>query len=273
MDSDSKFWTHEKTVEFIDLFKESQCLWNPQHPQFKDTTSKNVAWEDLSQAVGCDSIEARRKMKNLQGQFSREEKKLKQKRKAGATGELSSTWNYYKHMLFVKNKRKYGFKCGMETGDEVEVSDETELQEAMDNLASTGNESSSSVTEPVTILREKPMTRRQTMAKTKKLINSADIIDDEEDDMKISGGMMTMTTTRGGSRELVRGNVRRDNSDIFGELVAGKLKRLKTEHARNTVEHLISNILWEASLGKYDHPNRIVTSADNDIIIESIAND
>lgn len=46
----------------------------------------------------------------------------------------------------------------------------------------------------------------------------------------------------------------RKNSDIFGEFVACKIENLKTDYAKNTVEHLISNILWEASLGKYDLP-------------------
>lgn len=46
----------------------------------------------------------------------------------------------------------------------------------------------------------------------------------------------------------------KDQFSIFGEHVACKIRSLKTEFAKNTVEHLIGNILWEASTGKYDHP-------------------
>lgn len=46
----------------------------------------------------------------------------------------------------------------------------------------------------------------------------------------------------------------KDQFSIFGEHVACKIRGLKTEFAQNTVEHLIGNILWDASNGKYDHP-------------------
>ncbi|CAH1991676.1 unnamed protein product [Acanthoscelides obtectus] len=41
---------------------------------------------------------------------------------------------------------------------------------------------------------------------------------------------------------------------IFGELVSNELRNLKTDYAGNTVEHMISNILFEANMGKYDYP-------------------
>lgn len=46
----------------------------------------------------------------------------------------------------------------------------------------------------------------------------------------------------------------RDDGQIFGEYVASKLRKLRTEYARNTVQHLINNILYDAFLGKYDSP-------------------
>lgn len=39
---------------------------------------------------------------------------------------------------------------------------------------------------------------------------------------------------------------------LFGELVEEKIQCLRTECAQNIVEDLISNILFEASMGKYD---------------------
>jgi hypothetical protein len=46
----------------------------------------------------------------------------------------------------------------------------------------------------------------------------------------------------------------KDNFSVFGEYVSYKIRKLKTEYAQNTVEYLISNILWEAANGKYDRP-------------------
>lgn len=45
----------------------------------------------------------------------------------------------------------------------------------------------------------------------------------------------------------------RDKFDVFGEHMACKVRDLKTTCAQNIVEHLISNILFDASMGKYDY--------------------
>lgn len=45
----------------------------------------------------------------------------------------------------------------------------------------------------------------------------------------------------------------RDKFDVFGEHMACKIRDLNTTCAQNIVEHLISNILFDASMGKYDY--------------------
>lgn len=55
-------------------------------------------------------------------------------------------------------------------------------------------------------------------------------------------------------KTMYENKVERDECQIFGDLVATKLRKLNTDHARNASQHCISNILWEASLGRYDHP-------------------
>ncbi|XP_066999018.1 uncharacterized protein [Anabrus simplex] len=62
----------------------------------------------------------------------------------------------------------------------------------------------------------------------------------------------------------------RDNFDIFGELVAHKLRHLRTDYARTTVEHLISNILYEASMGKYDFPESNASSSASSQVTSSL---
>ncbi|CAH1970835.1 unnamed protein product [Acanthoscelides obtectus] len=55
-------------------------------------------------------------------------------------------------------------------------------------------------------------------------------------------------------KTIYHNKMERDGFHIFGELVSNKLRNLKTDYARNTVEHMISNILFEANMGKYDYP-------------------
>lgn len=48
----------------------------------------------------------------------------------------------------------------------------------------------------------------------------------------------------------------RDEFNIFGEHIANKIRKLPSVHAQNTVQHLISNLLYEAELGKYNYRER-----------------
>ncbi|KAF6202449.1 hypothetical protein GE061_004849 [Apolygus lucorum] len=57
-----------------------------------------------------------------------------------------------------------------------------------------------------------------------------------------------------------------ERNDLFGEYVAAKLRSLKTDAARNRVECLIANILYEASKGTFDDA---VTTADITNIIQA----
>lgn len=44
----------------------------------------------------------------------------------------------------------------------------------------------------------------------------------------------------------------RDQFDVFGELVAHKIRNLDNRYAKTTVQHLINNLLYNAELGKYN---------------------
>lgn len=48
-----------------------------------------------------------------------------------------------------------------------------------------------------------------------------------------------------------------DDFDVFGDIVARKLRRFRTRCAQITVQHLINNILYEAEMGRYDEPINI----------------
>lgn len=49
----------------------------------------------------------------------------------------------------------------------------------------------------------------------------------------------------------------RDETDIFGEYVATKLREIKNTSARNTAQYHINNILFHASMGEYDWPSNL----------------
>lgn len=63
------------------------------------------------------------------------------------------------------------------------------------------------------------------------------------------------TCNKGIKRKIVE---EKDEHAIFGEYVASKLRKLSSHIARCTVQHKISDILWEADLGLYDCQQQMV---------------
>ncbi|CAI6357804.1 unnamed protein product [Macrosiphum euphorbiae] len=47
-----------------------------------------------------------------------------------------------------------------------------------------------------------------------------------------------------------------DDFDAFGDVVARKVRGLRTHYAQCTIQHLINNLLYDGELGKYDFPPR-----------------
>lgn len=45
-----------------------------------------------------------------------------------------------------------------------------------------------------------------------------------------------------------------DDFDAFGDIVARKLRSLRTHYAQCTIQHSINNLLYDGELGKYDIP-------------------
>lgn len=52
---------------------------------------------------------------------------------------------------------------------------------------------------------------------------------------------------------LIRNRQGVDEYTLFGEQIAIKLRSLKTDYARITVQHHINNLIYEAQMGKYDY--------------------
>lgn len=63
-----------------------------------------------------------------------------------------------------------------------------------------------------------------------------------------------------------------DDFDVFGDIVARKLRGLRTHYAQCTVQHLINNLLYDGELGKYDSPPQPYhTRSNNNYVNESAA--
>jgi hypothetical protein len=62
------------------------------------------AWNEISQLLGCDQTEVRKKMESLLTSFRRERQKEETKTGSGADEAYKSFWFAFKSMLFLRGK-------------------------------------------------------------------------------------------------------------------------------------------------------------------------
>lgn len=61
------------------------------------------------------------------------------------------------------------------------------------------------------------------------------------------------------TKSLYQKNEDKDEFDNFGQHIACKIRKLSTSYAKNTVQNLITNLIYQAELGQYDQPSQSVT--------------
>lgn len=80
-------WTNDTCLKLIDEYRRHPELWNKRHPFYCHRPKKRAAWELISQRLGCQVEEVRRKMEILQVGLRRERSKVRKR----AGNNLSKT--------------------------------------------------------------------------------------------------------------------------------------------------------------------------------------
>jgi hypothetical protein len=94
-------WSNTVSKRLIDLYREKELLWNPTHADYKSILN---AWNEISQLLGCDQTEVRKKVESLLTSFRRERQKEETKSGCGADEAYKSSWFAFKSMLFLRGK-------------------------------------------------------------------------------------------------------------------------------------------------------------------------
>uniref|UniRef100_A0A6P7GYH4 Uncharacterized protein LOC114344535 n=1 Tax=Diabrotica virgifera virgifera TaxID=50390 RepID=A0A6P7GYH4_DIAVI len=213
----------------IDLYHYHSVLWDSTDENYEDKVKKKASWKSISNFMRIHELEIRRKIKNLTSQFFREKKKIKEDTKSGTTPK----WFAYQSLLFLADKHEHRTSADEEKGlNEAYNSDSEQSTEVEDTLNQSIKE------ENIDDIASQPVPEPQPV--------------DQHPGPSLT--LFQIIQNRQGSK-------RRFN--IFGEYVALKLEALNSSYGQNMVEHLISNILYNASIGKYDHP----TTRDTDPLL------
>ncbi|XP_060806888.1 uncharacterized protein LOC106129784 [Amyelois transitella] len=80
-------WGDEKTLKFVILYRNNECLWNPHIPQYKNNIARNNAYQDLLTNMDDSTLTVKiikSKIKNLRSVYHSELKKIENSKRSGS---------------------------------------------------------------------------------------------------------------------------------------------------------------------------------------------
>ena len=92
-------WTHDEILLFIDDYRNSELLWDPRVPDYKDNKKKTTTIRTLAKKYNVTEDFIRKKIKNLRSAFHREHKTLMMQRKSHR--QTKAKWFAYQSLSFL----------------------------------------------------------------------------------------------------------------------------------------------------------------------------
>lgn len=92
-------WSNEKTVQFIEDYRNAPELWNVTLREYKNNKQKMDTFKRLANQYECSVDEVKKKIKNLRSAFHRERKRLQ--KGSGASPVKGKVWFGYDLLTFL----------------------------------------------------------------------------------------------------------------------------------------------------------------------------
>ncbi|CAH0560412.1 unnamed protein product [Brassicogethes aeneus] len=281
-----KQWTTEEVSNLIESYRAHTNLWNPKNTEYKNRIKKMDSLKEIAKLFNTNFNEVERKIKNLITQYQRERRNYKNMKKSGAGQIFKPKWFGYNSMLFLndKNKPRRGVEAGgdyydadddssdEETGDlELQMESSNSLTEEPDSdqtmaegnntlgtenqeeLPSTSKNNNNNFPEVVKVSVKKnkvippaaennlqhPFATPKVSHQKKKLKTGNDT--SESQSSEIFEMMKSMYKKKDET-------AKRDEFDVFGEMVAHNLRNLKSEYSKISLQQRITSLLYEARI-------------------------
>nr|CAH7734027.1 unnamed protein product [Callosobruchus chinensis] len=111
-------WNNDKTIEFIDSYRNFTCLWRYEDRSYKNRIIRNNAVQELGTKYSITPKQVLNKIKSLRSYFHKEHAKVTKKKSGSTTSDTyKSSWFAYTSMLFILDGDS------QRSGIETEVSD------------------------------------------------------------------------------------------------------------------------------------------------------
>jgi hypothetical protein len=101
-------WTNERTLEFIEQYKNKPVLWDIIHKDYRNKIIRHDALLEIANSFEITKEEVEKKIKNLQTTFSKENKKVKDSLRSGAGRDeiYVSKWYAFQAMMFIQDRNR-----------------------------------------------------------------------------------------------------------------------------------------------------------------------
>uniref|UniRef100_A0A1B6DD16 MADF domain-containing protein n=1 Tax=Clastoptera arizonana TaxID=38151 RepID=A0A1B6DD16_9HEMI len=232
-------WPNELVLEFLEFYENEPIIWNSSLSNHKNRIEIYDAWKRIEIKMGnkFSIAELKKKKDSLMASFRACVKKVKECNKSGAGSDEihKPSWFAYDRMeRFLRDRTKP--RETFSTEDNLTQQEHAEQpQHLPENQVLEDNDKCEAIILPMYGSPSlKPLPRK--MLKT---------ADDREIRKKIDGAYATLLSKVAASKE-------RSLCDIYGELVAAKLKAMD-EDSRDICMHRIDNILFEMKMSKTCH--------------------
>lgn len=89
--------------ELIQHYKQYDCLWDINSPDYKNHGTKYQAWKDIANYFNKDVEEVKRKVRYLRAAYVNEKRKVESSKKSGASSPHKPNLFYYNDLDFLDN--------------------------------------------------------------------------------------------------------------------------------------------------------------------------
>ncbi|XP_054010747.1 uncharacterized protein LOC128893649 [Hylaeus anthracinus] len=215
-------WSDDATLQFIEIYRANEILWNTKHPSYYNKMKKNDVWDEIAMEFHTTAEECKKKMNALRSALRRERAKIKkcQGTRKGRDDVYESGWYAFKSLLFLWDKNK------------VRSSQSTIREEKIDIL----DNDTSTETQAIS----KDILSSQIQSSTKFNIKS-------KYDERLDEVFQILSK----ASRVAEAHHEEDENQVFGQLVAKKLQKYSPD-VQTAIQREIMNILFRADMGLYN---------------------
>ncbi|XP_017490787.1 PREDICTED: uncharacterized protein LOC108378981 [Rhagoletis zephyria] len=94
-------WRHTEILKLLDSYRQYECLWNTQSPDYKQQEMRKGSWIALSKEFGKKVDDIKKKIKHLRTCYMAEKKKVESRTDSNGDPIYESHLYYYKQMSFL----------------------------------------------------------------------------------------------------------------------------------------------------------------------------